>query len=205
VGKLRNTLWNEMLRTRLRFWLPVCHTLIDLLFLMVLFYWRYEDVSAAIPQPPRPAIWWQHYDYGPNEISIDKGISAPLGAISSGTLPVSIISSLAFANWWWSEPFDLRWVGMHLALGLGFWYAIGWFDETSKFWRLTQLGYVLLRLVTVPVSLTSPRGDGADILYMFLAALSLCIGLRLLWASAVFCIRRMKSAPGETVKRTSAN
>ncbi len=79
---------------RLRLWLPISHTLVDLGLLLAAVLLVYRESG----QLENPAIWKQNYGpatWGVGEVNVPQ----PLAAISIGTLPVSIAASLVFPGW----------------------------------------------------------------------------------------------------------
>src|SRR5688572_16663916 len=120
-----------MRRIRLRVALPLLHTLIDLLFLSACIRLAYVDSREA----KDPVVWRQHYSHD-HSATFEYYTPQPLGAISAGTLPISLVTTLAFPTWLASQPFDLRWVSLHLVLGIAFWYIVGRLCEARRAWRI---------------------------------------------------------------------
>lgn len=81
-------------------------------------------------------------------------VPGPIAAISAGTLPVSVISTLAFPDLLRSSPFDLRWAGLHIVLGIAFWYGAGRLAEPSRIWRGSLVVFLVLRAISIPASMT---------------------------------------------------
>jgi hypothetical protein len=175
-----------MRRIRLRFALPVCHTLIDLLLLVAcvrIAYIEFREAKVAF-------VWLQHYERTPWIDSGELYAPQPLAAISSGTLPISVIATLAFPTWLASSPFDLRWVGLHLLLGFAFWYILGVLGERAKAWRIGLVAYILFRVVTAPFSVSRWRSDWSnirDIAFIGLWLIAIAFGL---WAALAAVVRR---------------
>ena len=147
-----------MSRVHLRLLLPIVHTVIDVALLATLVVLAYREAAQLEP----PTVWKQNYaptNWGLGEVLVAQ----PFQAISIGTLPVSIICSVIFPNWFMSSPFDFRWVGLHLALGIGFWWAVGRFAESATRWRVVLLSYVAYRILFFPVSLGLFRSGWSEV------------------------------------------
>ena len=178
-----------MCRIRLRIVLPVFHTLIDLLLLLACIRIAYIDFREA----KEPFAWLQHYDYDPS-VSIEASAPKPLAAIFAGTLPISLVTTLVFPKWLGSTPFDLRWVGLHLVLGIAFWYTVGRLGETTKAWRIGLVSFLLFRAITVPLSLSLSRrqSDGESLQYIVFLAYWLAAVIFGLWTT-IAAVRRKRS------------
>lgn len=137
----------------------VANTIIDIFLLAAcVFVVSHQAASEKSSSP----VWSQNY----SPITWDAReliVPGPIAAISVGTLPVSLTATLAFPNWLQSSPFDLRWVGLHVLLGIVFWWAAGRIAEPFRSWRMGLVGYVALRIISIPASLTFFRNGWADL------------------------------------------
>jgi hypothetical protein len=187
-----------MCRIRLRTVLPVFHTLIDLLLLLACLRIAYIDSREA----KEPFAWLQHYDNDPSVMSVafDAYTPEPLAAIFAGTLPISLVTTLVFPRWLRSFPFDLRWVGLHLVLGITFWYTVGRLGETTKAWRIGLVSFLLFRAITVPLSLSLSRrqSDGEVLQYIVFLAYWLAAVTFGLWTT-IAAVRRKRSRDRQDV------
>ncbi len=140
----------RMNKPRLRVSLPLYHTLIDVLLLISCVF--VVSSQASSEKSPSP-VWRQDYS-GMTWDMQELVVPGPIAAISAGTLPVSVISTLAFPDWLRSSPFDLRWAGLHIVLGIAFWYGAGRLAEPSRIWRGSLVVFLVLRAISIPASMT---------------------------------------------------
>jgi hypothetical protein len=145
---------------------------------LILFAVCFRNAYINVHEANLPFAWVQDDD---QSMSFDHYIPRPLCAVVVGTLPVSFIAIRLFPAWLASHPFDLRWAGFHLLLGVVFWYVAGRFSETSKSWRIAIVAYLAFRCTTLPLSLS--RGsiagtlEAAYVVLWFVAGPG-CVGYR---------------------------
>jgi hypothetical protein len=189
--------------------LLLCNAVIDVALLVATVY--VVDEYRLNVKRPWP-LWDQNYErVAPDFLRHADGppMAAPLQAMVLGTLPATIASALiaevlfenGYLGWRVSSPFDFRLVGLHLGLGVVFWYAVGrGLEGGRKHWKKLAWGYVAARLLTVPLSWVF-RSSSHEIwwslvvlvllaAWLILAVAVVLKGIRQLWVRT--CRRRLR-------------
>jgi hypothetical protein len=141
---------------RARWLLPLCNVAMDLFLFGVLVH-AVDAYRLTLKSPPR--LWRQVHGHG-DWLMCFGHTPEPLSAIIAGNVPAALIASLPLANGWQSSsPFDVRLASLYLIVAVLFWYMFGrWAESEHAKVRQVANGYVLLRLVLAPLSMSFSGG-----------------------------------------------
>ena len=177
---------------RFRWILPTCNIAIDVILFVLLVH--AVDVNRLSLRHP-PPLWRQEYQYVDPGLLAEVPVPKPLTTIIAGTAPAALIASLPLNNGWRaSRPFDVRWASLYLVLASALWYAVGRSAETGhpRVVKLAKL-YVLLRALSVPLSMSYWAGAGTALCQLLLFSVWFAVASYVILRTAWFLYRRVGS------------